>query len=99
MYLTVGNAINPATGNVHPVPQEYLEFTMCEFYRCLPSQLRQEDWATINLHLKFLDLRATAQAMRDGTTSAAAGGSNTLAPPPPPLDAAATLEADQAAEP
>jgi hypothetical protein len=83
MYLTVGNAIDPVTGEVNPIPREYLEFTLCEFYHCLPSQLRQEDWATIHLHLKFMDLRATAKDMRTGTTSISADASNTLAPPPP----------------
>jgi hypothetical protein len=89
MYLTVGNAIDPATGDARPLPQEYIEFRMCEHYHCLPSQLRREDWATVEQHLRFLDLRATTQQSRDGTSSS--NTLNTLAPPPDTVDAAATL--------
>lgn len=96
MYLTVGNAIDPITGAARPVPPEYTEFMLCEFYHCLPSQLRQEDQATMNLHLKFLDLRAVAQDMKAGTTAPAS--SVQLASPPPmsnSVDTMTTMNVDQ----
>jgi len=37
------------------LPQEYLEMRLCrDVYHCLPSQLAQEAWADIRLHLAMM---------------------------------------------
>jgi hypothetical protein len=34
-------------------PWEYVEYLLCtEFYHCLPSQLREEEWDRIRAHLE-----------------------------------------------
>jgi hypothetical protein len=41
------------------VPWEWLELTLCrDVYHCRPSELAEEDWATVSLHLKLLEAKA-----------------------------------------
>jgi len=59
MLLAVGNTINPHTQQARPIPPEYIEYYLCRHvYGCLPSQLANEDYETVMLHLEFYNMEA-----------------------------------------
>jgi hypothetical protein len=47
------------------VPWEWLELTLCkDVYHCRPSELAEEEWATVQLHLKLLEAKAEVDASK-----------------------------------
>lgn len=57
MYLAVGNAIDPETGQQRPMPREYIEYVLCtQFYHCTPAELAVQDYETLLLHIEFFNL-------------------------------------------
>lgn len=64
MYLTVGNAVNPHSKEKREMPWEYVQLRLCrDVYHCTPSALDEEDWATVQTHLRLLDVEARAKEM------------------------------------
>lgn len=55
--LAIGNTVDPQTGIARPIPEEYIHYYICKHvYGCLPSQLADEDYATVMLHLEFYNI-------------------------------------------
>lgn len=65
MYLSVGNAVDPATGQSKPVPWAWNELQLCRMYGCTPSQLAQEDWETVMTHARFLEVEEEVKAFKN----------------------------------
>lgn len=43
------------------LPWEYIEMQLCrDVYRCLPSELDQEDWGRIRVHLAMMQAERIA---------------------------------------
>ena len=65
MWLGVGNAIDPHTGESQPQPWEYIQLRLCQdVYHCTPSQLDEQDWQTIETHLLILNLEEQLRQAR-----------------------------------
>lgn len=44
------------------LPQEYIELRLCrDVYHCLPSELDEEDWAVIRVHLALMEAERRAK--------------------------------------
>jgi len=42
-----------------PLPFEAIEMHLCrDVYHCLPSQLAEEDWFDVAIHLKIIDIES-----------------------------------------
>ncbi len=39
------------------VPWAWLELQLCQLYHCRPSELEDEDWATVSLHVQLMDAK------------------------------------------
>lgn len=51
------------TGTVPP-PQEYVELVLCrDVYHCTPSELGNEDWDVIELHLEMMAAEGLVRKM------------------------------------
>lgn len=49
------------------VPWEWLELLLCrDVYHCRPSELAEEDWNTINLHLKLMEAKSEIDEIKQG---------------------------------
>jgi hypothetical protein len=47
------------------MPRDYIEFRLCrDVYHCTPSQLADEDAATVELHIRFIELEYEAEQFR-----------------------------------
>lgn len=44
-------------GEANPAPWEWTELYLCrDVYHCTPSELQQQDWATVQRHLLALEI-------------------------------------------
>lgn len=64
-YLTVGNAVDPQTGERKLVPWAWTELQMCRLYGCTPSQLAKEDRETVLTHIRFLQVENEVQEFKN----------------------------------
>ena len=39
------------------IPWEWIELQLCQLYYCRPSELENEDWVTVSLHVKLLEAK------------------------------------------
>lgn len=51
---------DPVTGYGLDCPPEYLVYLACKLYRCTPSQIIDEDFATVVQHLRFQQIEYEA---------------------------------------
>jgi hypothetical protein len=67
MWLGVGNAIDPQTGESRPQPWEYVQLRLCrDIYHCTPSELDGQDWATVEAHLQIINTEEEIRRMKQG---------------------------------
>lgn len=64
-YLSVGNAVDPQTGERKSVPWAWTELQLCRIYGCTPSQLANEDWETVQTHIRFLQVEAEVREFKN----------------------------------
>ena len=50
--------LSATLGTERKLPQEYVDFKLCEKFRCLPSQLDKEDAEQIDLFVSFMNIEA-----------------------------------------
>ncbi len=65
MLLSVGNAVDPQTGESRPVPWAWNELQLCRMYGCTPSQLAKEDWETVQTHMRFLQVEEEVREFKN----------------------------------
>lgn len=65
MMTSVGNTIDPATGERRPMPPEYTELVLCrDVYHCTPAELDEQDWARVQMHIALLNAEAEGREAR-----------------------------------
>jgi hypothetical protein len=61
----VGNTIDPDTGLTRELPWIYSEVRLCrDVYHCRPSELDEEEFERIQMHIAIMNLEAEAEALK-----------------------------------
>jgi hypothetical protein len=52
--------------NAGEPPPEWLDLQLCELYHCTPSELAEQDWETVMLHLELKAIEAKHLRVKGG---------------------------------